>query len=424
MKKRPYRAVKVKQVEKKDIETMVAGHAVVIGIDVAKTDMVAAVVTESAQALVTVKWSHPEETSDFLAFLNGLREVSESVVVGMEPTGTYGDALRYQLLSQGYDVQRVSPLRVKHSCELFDGVASSHDGKAAAIISKLVKDGTSEAWPMMSEDQRRLKAVAKAYDLYQKQYQSGLGQLEAELARYWPEISAIIDLDRSSLWQLLIEVGGPEKIARARDKSFAVLRKAGGYFLKTERIEAILESAEKTCGVPMHPAELAWLQQLANHLLTSHLACNKAKRELEQACAWAPSVAAMASTVGKATAAMLVAELGDPTRYKSAAAYEKAYGLNLRERSSGKHRGQLRITKRGPGKARKFLFLSAMRLMRDDPTISAWVDAKPEHGAGWKIKRLVGLMRKLARALWHMVTNQEHFDITRFIDVKRLELTA
>lgn len=53
----------------------------------------------------------------------------------------------------------------------------------------------------------------------------------------------------------------------------------------------------------------------------------------------------IASTVGKVTAVVLVAHLGPLTDYTSAAALEKACGLNLKMRSSGNYLGRLSITK-------------------------------------------------------------------------------
>ncbi|MGH8522516.1 MAG: hypothetical protein ACREU9_14085, partial [Gammaproteobacteria bacterium] len=42
----------------------------------------------------------------------------------------------------------------------------------------------------------------------------------------------------------------------------------------------------------------------------------------------------------------------DPRAYANSGSYCKAFGLNLKERSSGQHKGQIKITKRGSGPAR------------------------------------------------------------------------
>ncbi len=55
---------------------------------------------------------------------------------------------------------------------------------------------------------------------------------------------------------------------------------------------------------------------------------------------------AQGKVVGVPTACVLWTSTGDPRKYHAAAAYRKAMGLNLVERSSGKYKGRLRISKR------------------------------------------------------------------------------
>ena len=62
----------------------------------------------------------------------------------MEPSGTYGDVLRHQLKSDDFPVFMVSGKRTHDAREMFDGVPSLHDAKAAAIIARLHADGLSK----------------------------------------------------------------------------------------------------------------------------------------------------------------------------------------------------------------------------------------------------------------------------------------
>jgi transposase len=117
-----------------------------------------------------------------------------------------------------------------------------------------------------------------------------------------------------------------------------------------------------------------------------------------------------------------VVGLGDPIDYDSPAAYVKAAGLNLKERSSGKHKGQLKITKRGPGMVRRNLYLAVLRLIQHEPHFKAWHAAKVERQGGEnKKKSVVALMRKLLSALWHVVRGNP-FEPARLFDGRRLGL--
>ena len=128
----------------------------------------------------------------------------------------------------------------------------------------------------------------------------------------------------------------------------------------------------------------------------------------------------MRSTIGKTTAAVLVASVGDPQHYHSPRAYLKSLGLNLKEKSSGKEKGALHITKRGPSIARMFLFMAALRMIARDPVVRAWYASKVRRSGGkQKSKGVVAIMRKLTMAMWH-VARGSPFDVTRLFDVARL----
>jgi 5'-3' exonuclease len=67
--------------------------------------------------------------------------------------------------------------------------------------------------------------------------------------------------------------------------------------------------------------------------------------------------------VGLVTVAGFMAEVGDISRFDHPKQIQKLAGLNLRENSSGKHKGKTTITKRGRKRLRALLFLAMMPLV-------------------------------------------------------------
>jgi transposase len=123
--------------------------------------------------------------------------------------------------------------------------------------------------------------------------------------------------------------------------------------------------------------------------------------------------------VGRVTAVMLVAHLGPLSDYASAAALEKACGLNLKIKSSGNTSGRPSIAKRGAPIARAYLYLAAMRLVKNDPLVGAWYRLRGGYLADRKLIALVAVMRKLIRALWH-VARGAPLDSTKLIDAREI----
>jgi transposase len=419
MKKRTYRGVEVKKVNRERLGEAVAGRDLVVGVDVGKEVCFGSLVgAEGVQ--VTVKWKCLWESRDFVELLCGLG--CRSIEVAMEPSGTYGDPLRSLLWEAGVPVYRVSAKRSHDAAEVYDGVPSWHDAKSAAIIAKLHKDGASDLWPFRSEKERDLRAVVTTMDLLDQQFHENLNRLEGHMARYWPEVGTWLELSSVTFLEMILRFGGPEQIVAKQEEARETMRAVGGRFLKEEKIEAVVESSGKTIGVPMTAQEVEELRKLANRTLDLYRHLQTTRRKVDRMSQDRASIQAMSRAVGKGTAAVLVVEGGDPEQYGSSSEWLKSFGLNLKERSSGKHIGKLKITKRGSGKARKWLYLAALRLIQKDLIVRTWYEKKVARDGGVKKKAIVAVMRKLVRALWY-VGRGEPLDTSKLFDVKKLGLS-
>jgi hypothetical protein len=147
-------------VERLDVALIVQTLAVgcIVAIDVAKTKFVAALATATGEVLKLVKFDHPRQTVAFLGLLKALRGAELEPKVVMEPTGTYGDALRHQCHRLGVPVHMMPPKHTHDFAEVLDGVPSMHDAKAATVLAKLQAIKPAAAWQPESEAQRDLRA--------------------------------------------------------------------------------------------------------------------------------------------------------------------------------------------------------------------------------------------------------------------------
>ena len=419
MSKRRYGSTKVQAVNtEKLLEAL--GDRVVVAVDIAKTEMFAAVLDASAAVHTTVRWRHPDESRQWLLLLEALRSAGKEVEAVMEPSGVYGDALRWSLEQAGFPVYRVNPKRSHDAAEVYDGVPSIHDAKSAAIIGKLHLDGASEAWPIRTDHERTLAAAVRLLEVFQSQFQRNRNRLEAFTARHWPELSATLDLGSATLLELLSEFGGPMAVTKRANDARELMRRVGGRYLSRAKIEQVIESASRTVGVPQIGEENRLVQELAKEARRNQVAANSAKRRIRRLTRQDENFAKMQLVVGPTTAGVLVAAVGDPRTYASAYAYTKALGLNLKEKSSGKKKGALHITKRGPSVVRLFLYFAALRFIQREPLARAWYAKKVKRQGGrLKAKAVVALMRKLAKALWHVARGSE-FDPTLLFDASRL----
>lgn len=427
-KKIQYRAVSVEQISLEQVSAkFAAGAPVLVGVDVAKRNFMAALCDASGETLVRVRFEHPAQTPRFVGLLAELGAASgRSVEVAMEPTGTYGDALRYRLGSAGIKVFRVSNKHVHDGKEIFDSSPSKHDGKDASIIGWLHAHKRSRRWEELSAERRRVRALVAQRALYDEPLGRLITQMEPLLARHFPEFAAVYDLSqRKTPWAILEAFSSPVQLARSTfEEVTQAIKGKVRQAPRVEDVQALLKASRSTTGTAMEVEEVELVRRMSAEVL--HLM--KLRREVEVKIATLTEdikvVGALRPCIGPVTAAVVYAYLGDPASYSSAAALEKAAGLNLVESSSGTdpraHDDVPRhISKRGASVIRQYLYLAALRLVQSDPIVKAWYQKRRSFKANQKTKAIVAVVRKLCRALFHLAQGKA-FDARALFDAGRL----
>lgn len=423
MRKRTYRAVTVKQL---DMEQLGVGHdRLILGCDAAKEIWYGAWMNPQGEVLQTIRWDQVDETRELLTRLGALHASGVAVEVAVEPTATYADAVVAQLLAQGVAVYRINTKHSHDYQEIYDGVPSGHDAKAAAIVAKLhlERGGSSRPWPVTPARRRELRVQVAALDWIKQDEQRAISRLESRLARHWPELLRLLPLTGVTTARLLAAYGGPAAVAADPDGADAALRQWSRGQLSAAKRGQVVASAATTLGIPLLEAERHQIEQLATALCVLRRRRREAEQELTTQAATDPALAPISTVVGGTTAAVLYACLGDLRAYTSVRALYRAPGLNLREHSSGKKKGRLAITKRGSAVARRWLFLATLRWLKADPIARAWYQRKVRTNGGVKLKAVIALMRKLLAALYHVVRGAT-YDPYRLFDTRRLQITA
>ena len=419
--KRTYRSVEIKQLEAARLAGLLTTLTVVIAIDVAKAKQVVAFCDAQGRCQALMHYAHPGQTQLFLELLRSLVSAGKQLQVVLEPTGTYGDVLMHQLHQTGIAVHLVSPKKTHDAQELFDGVPSQHDGKDATVIARLHAQGLSRRWEPTSEQQRTLRAVVSQREMYAQIRERLHGQLEPLLVRYWPELQGLLDVrSQQSALRFLVDFPTPDLVRTEPAQAQECLRRYSRGLLRLDKRQAVLESAQKSLGLPALPAEKELVREIAGELHRVTARIEELDGKLRQTFKTQPPLEPLVHMVGATTCAVLLSRLGDLQGYPSVGALEKACGLNLRERSSGTYQGALHITKRGPSIVRKYLFLASLRWIQTDPLAAAWYQRRSGYTELSKLRAVVALMRKLVRALFHLGRGKP-YDAHLLFDTARLK---
>jgi transposase len=408
MKSKAYRPIAVNQIQR---DRLLQRHEALVhvGLDVGKDYILGVLRWDNHDFERPWRCRNPADLAELAHLLQRLAQ-GRQLVVALEPTGTYGDALRQALQQADLRVHRVSPKAASDYAEIFDGVPSQHDGKDAAVVAELAAQGRSWPWPLVlpNEVEQELAYQVEWLEGQRRQTQLWYGRLEALVSRHWPEATALLPLTSGVLRRCLLRYGGPRGLAEDSQAAQRLYRWGKG-LLSRDKAEALAASARQTAGVPTGRWDEQRLRRYAQQVQDGRQQHRQARRRLRQLASAQPIIQAMAAVVGAVTACVLWVELGNPQDYHCGAAYRKAMGLNLKERSSGRWQGQLKISKRGSSVVRRWLYLAALRWVRQEPVRRWYVRQKAQRRGAAK-PALIGVMRKLALALYRVGGRGEPFD--------------
>lgn len=133
--------------------------------------------------------------------------------------------------------------------------------------------------------------------------------------------------------------------------------------------------------------------------------------------------------VGLVTVAGFLAEVGDLTRYDNPRQIQKLAGLNLKENSSGTHKGQTTITKRGRPRLRSLLFRCVIPLLAKNAEFQAlheYYTQRTENPLK-KMQSAIALSCRLIRVLFALGRKQVRYDFVKVlgpVHVERLQNVA
>lgn len=340
-----------------------------------------------------------------------------SVIFGVEPTGHYWTSLAYFLTARGYEFVLVNPMHVKKSKELDDNSPTKNDTKDARVIAQLIKDGRYSAPNLLDGIYADLREAIKLRDQLTKQLIIIDGRVQNNLQRYFPEFQDVFKdwSGKAALCTLRI-FPFPSDICEMTPEEVltqwkTVIKRGVGIKRATNLVEKAHKSVGINVGVRFARQELHNLldqYELHQEQLTT------LDQEIEALLVDLPGAQEMTAIkgIGSVTVATFFAEIGDIRNYTHPQQLVNMAGLSLQEQSSGKYKGQTKITKRGRKRLRKAIYLAVRPLVANNPTfktLHAYYTKRSERPLK-KQQSLIALCGKLLRVLFAIGKKQCEFD--------------
>ena len=363
------------------------------------------------------------------AWVLNLAAVSDKkqIVLGLEPTGHYWFALAAWMIAKGISVVQVNPYAVKQSKEIEDNSQLKDDRKDPKLIANLVKDG-NYGMPYLPE---KLYADLRRLSMFRDQLTEDrirhINRLHRELKIYFPEyMDAFGKIDGAFALEVLKTAPMPEDILVLGEKGLqdiwheAKLR-GRGYSRAREIVEYANSSVGLNDGVDAGREAVKWF---AEQIVKLDKQLSEVESMLHEKCLEIPHAENILEIrgVGENILSGILAEMGDISRFDDVKEIQKLSGMSLVACSSGKHKGQTKISHRGRKRLRYWLFQAAKSAVSHGYEYKQLHEYYTTRGNNplKKMQSLIVIACKILRVIYTILKTGTKYDPEKLLrDIKR-----
>jgi transposase len=380
-----------------------------VGIDIAAETHAVAIVDEESE-IVTKATTFTEDAGGYQK-LAALLGPPADTLVAMEATGHYWKNLFAWLVTQGFLVALLNPLRT-HRFAGEDLKRAKTDAIDALGIARFAAQKRPPGMRLVDAATEELRELVRHRDRLVQQLGDHVRQLHRLVDLGFPELTRFVkDLNGPLATTLLSRYPTARSFAAEKPRRLAKLAYAGRNRVGDELATALVEAAKVSVGAHHGDAYKIQVRHACEDIDTLRRRIRQLEGDIERLLD-AHEVGKLLTTIdgiGPHTAARLVAELGDPADFRDGAALASYVGVVPGTSHSGKRTpSRAGLTPIGHAALRAKLWMPTLSAVRTNPWLRAYYLRL--RGAGKLPKvALIAAMRKLLTAVYSVAKHRRPF---------------
>lgn len=403
------------------IERISTSH-LVVGIDMAKEVHVAQATNFRGIVLAKRHLSFTNDLEGFERLERWMAELQQkhqlkTLIIGMEPTGHYWFNLANWLSDKEINVVMVNPATTKRNKENRDNCPSKSDPKDALVIADVVCRGYYYEYTRQATVFQRLRTMMSDREFWV----TNSVRLQNRIIRWldirFPEYTSVFkDWTCKRSLATLKDLPSPLDLQCLSVSEVITswrrhMKRAGGS-TGTQKAAQLISQAKQSVGDKTALREAKQdLGRLLEEFERIVEILEKTEKDIQALLSEIPMANQLRSIKGLGTIfiAAILSCAGDLRQYAHGRQLLRKAGLNLAERMSGKHKGQIKLSKRGDATLRKYLYLATITLVGTNPVFRQMHENNIQIKQMKKQQSLFKLLGKLARILVGIVQRGEAF---------------
>jgi transposase len=375
-------------------------------------------------AFYNSKKSYNEFWQKLCQFKN--KEGLEEIVIGFESTGPYAEPLFNFLRKKPVTLVQVNPVHTKRVKELTGNSPNKTDKKDPRVIADVISLGHALTLVVPQGPAAELRRLTQARERAIKARTSMINQLQHLIFVIFPEFLKVLKISTKTARHLIKHYTTPEKISVLGLESVGqILKKVSRGKLGQDRAKQLHEAAGNSIGISEGKQSIVFeIKHLIGRIEAEDQFVDRLEKQMHVYLQQIPYSQNILSIKGLAevTVAGLIGEVADFNKFDTISEVLKLAGLDLYEISSGNHRGQRRISKRGRPLMRKLLFFAAINAVKSKGIMHAKYQKMLARGM-LKMKALVAISRKLLGLIFAIVRDNTKY-VENYSDNYHYKLAA
>lgn len=384
-----------------------------IGVDIAKFNHFAAVVDHSTGEVLVKPFSFKNTEDGFNQFLNAIPKVSkDQILVGMEATGHYMNALIRFLLDHQIPLTLINPIQTDALRK--SGIRKTKTDKIDTFLIiqtlSLIKPRlfTPKDWDLLE-----LKILCR-HRFQVVQSQSKLKrQLIACLDQVFPEYTTFFSSGPHILtsYELLKRYSTPKEILKASKSTLIhLIVKTSKSHFKADKVEALRHLAKTSVGISLAALSFQIKQIITQiELLNSQIEeLNlQIKQTMDELHSPICSIPGISTTLGS----IILSEIGDISRFSDPGKLLAFAGLDPAVNQSGKYEAKSgTVSKRGSKFLRWAIMRASFLISFNNDTFNQYYTKKINSGKTHSCA-LGHVSHKLIRVIFKLLSENLAFDL-------------
>ena len=355
------------------------------------------------------------------------RQELRHVVIGVESTGPYAQPLLNYLKTKKVKLVQVNTYHTKRAKEICDNSPGKTDNKDPQVMADILALGRFLTVVIPEGVAAKLRELIHNRESYLHDLKTLLNRLNSQVYRLFPEFDQVIkNLKTKTARYLLYHYPDPDELVQLGiDQLSELIKKQSHGKIGLERIKTLFRAAEQTVGLKEEKEIISGhIKHILEQIELLHQFIEGCEREISKELVKVPYSHLLTGIKGikEITAAAIIGEVADFSKFKRYEELEKYAGLNLYEISSGMRIGQKRIAKRGRHLLRKFLFFASLRMIRKNGIFHEKYQSYIKRGMPG-MKAVVAICRKLLRVIFAIVRDHREFSSDR-LNMKMVQKAA